>query len=342
MPRFDQDRERFVSRIDRRRRWAHRRYWLECKVRQPAKGIQATVYDASFRSDAEAVAYFYAIANDHMPDFVEPIWINEKIRWQFLRHRNPLMSLAADKIAVRDYVKWKGSEIEPPQLIATGSTPADLEAVEFPEQFVMKSTYGSGQHYVQDGWYGPDRERLLAVLEAWNNWDQWRRTGELHYRSVPKRWLIEELITAQRETLEFKFACMHGEPVYVTVIGARNGTRYQRAVYDLDWRRLDLVAEGGGAVEMGPVARPAEFDRMLTEARRLSEDFMHVRVDFLKFDDRLVFSELTFASLAACHPFRPIEYNRELGTLINLDRAGEYLSRGRRIAGQLGWKAAAA
>ena len=44
---------------------------------------------------------------------------------------------------------------------------------------------------------------------------------------------------------------------------------------------------------------------MLAEARRLSEDFLHVRVDFLKFDGRLYFSELTFANLAARQPFMP-------------------------------------
>jgi hypothetical protein len=60
-------------------------------------------------------------------------------------------------------------------------------------------------------------------------------------------------------------------------------------------------------------------------------------VDFLKFDERLVFSELTFASLAARMPFEPIEKNAELGAMIDLGRANAVLERGKRAAADLGW-----
>ena len=80
---------------------------------------------------------------------------------------------------------------------------------------------------------------------------------------------------------------------------------------------------------------------MLAEARRLSEDFLHVRVDFLRFDGRLVFSELTFANLAAGVPFAPKWMNRELGSMMDLRRAPGYLERGHRIAEHLRWRSAA-
>lgn len=337
MPRFDEDRESFIRCIERRRRWAHRRDRLERRLRTPRLPLQARVYDAAFRSDAEAVAYFYALHNDHLPDFDQPKLINEKIRWQFLHHRNPLMSLAADKIAVRDYLAWKRAEIPAPALLAWGESEADLAATVLPRRYVLKSAFGSGQNHIEDGRGRTTRAGLAQMVRGWREWDQWRRTGELHYRPLQKRWLVEEYLPAGREKLEFKFYCLHGEPAFVTVITERNGRHYRRAVYDLDWTRLNLVAEGGGPAAEGEVPRPADLDLMLAEARRLSEDFMHVRVDFLKFDGRLRFSELTFATLAACQPFTPRASNRDLGAMMNLARAGDYLDRGTRIARRLGW-----
>ena len=321
-------------------RWNHRCARLG-RLLGATGGLQAAVYDATFRSDAEAVSYFYALTNDHLPDLDHPTWLNEKIRWQFLHHRNPLMSLAADKIAVREYLLHKQARVEAPAMIATGAAPDDLLAVDLPARFVLKTAHGSGQIRIVDGTTPVPRPELVRQLGAWAEFDQWRHTGELHYRDVPHRWLVEEYVPATREKLEFKVFCFHGEPAFISVITDRDGDAYSRVIFDTDWRRVPFGSRGR-AHDPRPVPRPADLDRVLALARLLSEDFLHVRVDFLKFDDRLVFSELTFASLAACHPFRPIEYNRELGTLINLDRATEYLARGRRIANQLGWKAAAA
>lgn len=118
--------------------------------------------------------------------------------------------------------------------------------------------------------------------------------------------------------------------------GGRPGAAGIRQVLlDPDWNRLDLRMRGVEE-DPGPVARPPELDLLLAEARRLSEDFMHVRVDYLLFDDRIAFSELTFANLAARIPFEPAEWNLALGRRMDLTRAGEYLARGREIAAALG------
>ena len=63
---------------------------------------------------------------------------------------------------------------------------------------------------------------------------------------------------------------------------------------------------------------------------------MHVRVDYLHFDERLAFSELTFANLAARIPFEPPGRDAELGARMDLGRAAEYLARGEAIARRLG------
>ena len=57
---------------------------------------------------------------------------------------------------------------------------------------------------------------------------------------------------------------------------------------------------------------------MLAEARRLAGDLMHVRVDFLHYDDRLVFSELTLSNNAMREPIEPPAMDLWVGSQIDL------------------------
>jgi hypothetical protein len=63
---------------------------------------------------------------------------------------------------------------------------------------------------------------------------------------------------------------------------------------------------------------------------------MHVRVDYLCGDGQLAFSELTFASNAACISFDPLSVNEQLGHMMDLSRAPEYLKLGRSMVAVLG------
>lgn len=339
MPRIDADRDLFIAEIDRRQHWA-RGVARAKRALGWRKPMQAAVYDATFRSDAEALSYNYARRNDHLPDLENPVWLNEKIRWQFLHHCNPLMSLAADKIAVRDYLRFKRAVVYVPEVLASGDDPSDLLGLDLPERFVLKSSYGSGQNHIEDGRAPTPRAELARKATVWSEYDQWRSTGEFHYRAIPKRWLVEEFVPATQQKLEYKVFCMQGEPVFILVITERTAAGYKRALYDVNWRRLTFAARGL-VDDSRPVPRPDDLALVLDEARRLSEDFLHVRVDFLKFDGRLVFSELTFASLAARVPYEPVGINSELGALMDLAQAPDRLARGRRIAAELDWRPAA-
>src|SRR5690606_29771090 len=156
---------------------------------------------------------------------------------------------------------------------------------------------------------------------SWLDWDQWRSTGEFHYREQPRRWLVEEFVPSTRGQVEYKIFCMMGRPAFILVISDRTGPNdYRRRIYDPDWKPVAFHWLDHPP-ETTPLPRPAGLALLLEESARLSEDFMHVRVDFLHCDDRLVFSELTFASSAARVPFDPIEANVTIGALIDLDRA---------------------
>lgn len=341
MPRYDADRDEFVSRIDRQRRWLGRGAKVLKALGVLKRPIQEAVYERIFSSETEMLSYAYARKNDHLPDLVNPTWYNEKVRWQFLNHPNPLMSLVADKIAVRDYLHYRAGRIKPPRMIAHGWTPGELAGVELPPRFVLKSSFGSGQNHVERGEKPTPRAELIELVARWMNYDQWRSTGEFHYRNVPKRWMVEEYVpSVPGDQVECKIFCMMGEPVFILVMKGRDRKENRRSnILWPDWTPADFHWKGY-PIDPNPVARPDCLDDMLADARLYSQDFMSVRVDFfLSTGGRVDFSELTFASAAARVPFTPDPANVRLGDMVDLSRSEEYLERGRRIAAELGWPA---
>jgi hypothetical protein len=299
------------------------------------------IHTFAFRTDAEAVAYPFAKAQGRLPDFTAPRVLAEKVRWTFLHHANPLMALVSDKIAVRDYLAFKGARIAPPKLIATGWDPDDILRLELPDRFALKASNSCGANHFHIGPAAPDRAALRKALGDWRATDHWRRHGELFYRDIPWRFLVEEFLPSDRQKMEYKIMCFHGKPVFISAISQRGEGGLQRSVHRPDWSVAGYGTRGLKS-SATPAPRPEALDLMLSEAHRLSEDLMHVRVDFLQYDDRLVFSELTLANAGMQQPIDPPEANEWLGSLIDLSQAEDYARRGQKIAHALGWPPAPA
>lgn len=334
MPRPDVDRDAYVRQMDRRVRWGWRMSRVKRRLSGSTLPVQGAAYDRAFRSDEEAVTYHYAVRNDHLPDFDHPTWINEKVRWQFLNHMNPLMAVAADKAAVRDYLAYKNAQIRAPELYAVGAGHETLMAADLPPRYVLKSTSGWAQNRFVDGLTTP-RAALAGTVAEWDRWDHWRVLGELHYREIPKRWLAEENITAGAPINEYKFYCIMGEPQFFMFMTDREGNEARCSLFDLQWRPTPFHWSGYPPNAEAPDRRPAAYEKMLAEARRLSEDFLHVRVDFLECEGRVYFSELTFAGGGARNPFLPRIQNEVFAEMMDLQRAADYAALGRSISSLL-------
>lgn len=331
MPRLDVDRDAFVAEVGAR--W--RRSLVLAKARHKllfqGPSTQALAYDMTFRSDEEAVSFYYALCNDHVPDLSNPTWLNEKIRWQFLHHRNPLMSLCAEKLGLRDYIAFKGAESRAPRVVASGLDACELLDIDLPDQYVLKSTHGCAQHHFEKPEMKTPRKELQRKVKSWLAFDRWRRTGEMHYRDMPKRWLAEEVIGRQEDLLEIKVFCSMGQPLYCLVTSERTGHEYRYGLVDMNWNPVHFYRRGYKPSNFD-ISQPKCFDQIVSDARLLSEDFLHVRVDFMLAGDKVYLSELTFAGGAARVPFEPREMNRMMGDLIDLDSADVLLHRGIRIA----------
>ena len=114
-----------------------------------------------------------------------PQTFNEKIQWLKLYDHNPLMTICADKVAVRDYIKEKiGEEYLVPAL-GIYDKPEDIDFDKLPNRFVLKVNWGSGQNIIVKDKSALDIEAAKKQLAEWmkpenNHYYDFLKLNSLH------------------------------------------------------------------------------------------------------------------------------------------------------------------
>jgi hypothetical protein len=100
--------------------------------------------------------------------------------------------------------------------------------------------------------------------------------------------------------------------------------------FDMDWNEMPFSIIGHPRIE-GKIKKPDNFDKMLEISRKLSKDFMFVRVDMYNVNGHIYFGELTFTPHAGLYRFDPPEWNKILGDCLRLEsttiKGGDFNSR---------------
>lgn len=257
----------------------------------------------------------------YTPNIDAPRTFSEKIMHKKIYHNMDYAISLADKYAVRDYVKEKAGETCLNQVYFAGTDPRQIPWDALPQQFVIKTTHGGGgggNIFVHDK-SSANRQAIEAELRKKLNDGFGFWTNEPWYMSIPKRFLIEEMMQDEngRVPSDYKFFCFHGKCHYIQVDSDRFG-QHTRSFYDTRWNYQDfslLFAKGQ------PVSKPDNLDAMLEMAEKLAEDFDFVRVDLYSLPDGIRFGELTFSPGSGWEKFTPQAMDEELGNLWNLKAA---------------------
>ena len=116
---------------------------------------------------------------------------------------------------------------------------------------------------------------------------------------------------------DYKFFCFDGVPKMLFVATERQ-TREEPYFdfFDMDYNHKD-IRSGHPNAEIPP-AKPAHFDKMKELARKLSEGFRHVRVDFYEINGNVYFGEMTFYHHTGMVLFEPPQWNETFGDWIDL------------------------
>ena len=118
------------------------------------------------------------------------------------------------------------------------------------------------------------------------------------------------------ELKDYKLFCFNSEPTIIEVDYDRF-VGHKRNFYDKEWNFLDLEIQYPSD-KCHEIPKPDCLEQMLLLSHKLSEGIPHVRTDFYCINGNLYFGELTFFHEAGLGAFRPVEWDKYLGSLISI------------------------
>lgn len=234
----------------------------------------------------------YLHQRGHLPNFKNPKDISEiLINKMFTPPICATYTPFVDKLAVRDYIEWKGLGNILLEHYGVWSRPEDVEFDKLPEKFALKSNNGCGHHIICHDKSKLDKQHAIdemhkAILSGVLN-------VEPHYHYITPRVYAEELIDVGEGNLpvDYKFTCIGGEIMDIFVATER-ATNVKYCTLDLNWNPLPYIKD-----EYRPKSypeKPEHLNQLVEVAKVLCKDFDFVRVDLYEYKGKPYISELTF------------------------------------------------
>jgi hypothetical protein len=227
-----------------------------------------------------------------------PALFSEKIIWLSLYSDTSLWSVLTDKYTVRKYVEERcGKEILN-DLYGVYQSPLGIDYESLPESFVLKTTNGCGNNIFVKNKKSIDIKETNNLLDRWLKYPYGELTGQRHYAKINPRIIAEKYLEqtpfSDVSLIDYKFYCIDGNPVYIVVDSDRivNSHQYKLMRYDLFWKAYPEYCSVKRSLKY--YDRPDSLDQMIDYAKRLSEPFSFVRVDFYDINGNVIFGEMTF------------------------------------------------
>ena len=295
-------------------------------VKSDVQGVGGSVARVMRRQDEllDPALYAHALTNWYQNETGEilnldnPQTYNEKIQWLKLYDSSELKSRLMDKVRVRD---WVAERIGPEYLVDLYGVYRTADEIDFealPDAFVLKANHGSGWNAIVKDKGTVDLGALKAKANLWLKADYAFSNGfELAYSSIPRRLLVEELLTTANGDLpDYKVWCFAGHAHYIEYISGR-GVNPTAVFFTCDWIPAGFCTEY--RENKCPVPAPDNLDEMIRLAETLAEGFAHVRVDLYRLDDGSIkFGEMTFSTSSGAIRWNPPEADLAMGQLLVL------------------------
>jgi hypothetical protein len=255
------------------------------------------------------------------PRLLRPRRFTEKMQWRKLFDLDPTYAVFCDKVATRQYVADRlGMDAVVP-LLWIGSDPAAIPFATLRPPYIIKCSHGSGWNIVVRDDKAVDHDGVRAQLAAWLATDYGMMATEPGYSAVPRRLLIEPLLTYRGsyppEYRLFMFDGVARLVVYRMNYGDLHHEEAE-AYYDPQWRHLPVRTSEMPWTEA--VARPSWLDALLATAKRLAGGRDFIRIDFLVDDNQIYVGELSLYHMSGMFQFEPDEQDLALGEYWRLRR----------------------
>lgn len=272
----------------------------------------------AFVSDIDDIRNTYKKRYKRDINLKNPDTFCEKLQWLKLFYRDPVMVRCADKYEIHNYLNEIGMGYLGNEVIGVYDNANDIDFDSLPQKFAAKATHGSGWNLICKDKSKLDIKKAVAEMNSWLKLDTFVFGREWHYKDIPRRIVVEKFLD-YTPLYDYKFMCFNGVPKYLQLNGDIDGKHYVD-FYDLnEWKHLPITYMG---FQRSPIdiEQPAQLDKMLELAAKLSADFPFVRVDFYNFEDKVILGELTFFPSSGLRPIIPEEYGYDelFGKLLTL------------------------
>lgn len=280
-----------------------------------------------FIPDSYMIQFQYKLKTGRTLNLNNPKRYTEKLQWYKLNYRNTEMTRCADKYLIHGFVKEKGYGEYLNELYGVFDKPEEINFDELPNEFVIKTTNGSGTNIICKDKSKIDVETVKLNLKTWLNDSCSNHGREWAYKDIKSKIIIEKMLERDKnnDLLDYKFFCFDGkvECLYVMTEYTDNHSNGKLSFYDrefnkLKYRRTDYKEEDKR------IEKPENFKKMVEIAENLSKGFPHVRVDLYNINGRIVFGELTFYTGSGYFSFNPDEYDYILGEKFKLEKLNSY------------------
>lgn len=250
-------------------------------------------------------------------DYENPCTYNEKIQLYKLYYRKKILTQLTDKLRVRDYIAEILGKDHLVPLIGHYKKVDEIRKKDLPDRFILKTNHGSGWYIIcrdKNNFDWGDAKLKLNYWLSQNYYYLWR---EWNYKNIEPQILIEELMIGNDQQIptDFKIHCFNGQPKMVEC-HVNRFSQHETIYLDMDWQRLPFHKSFPAYEQM--IQKPANFDKAVDIAIKLSGDFPYIRVDFYLVEESIYLGELTFYPGAGFSKFHPSKWDDIIGSWFDI------------------------
>lgn len=251
------------------------------------------------------------------PDLDTPKTFNEKVMYRMLAERNPVFTELADKLQMRDTVALHAGPQYLVPLLGVYQHVKDVDFDSLPNQFVLKCNHDCGSVIICDDKDNFDFLKARKKLNFCLKRNMYYSSREWQYKDIKPRILCETYLKSSINNIDYvaniyRTHCFNGIPTYVEVEFLDKKGKSYGGIYDKHWHLQSMIISGPPVP--CEIPEPSCFREMLAVAEILTSGLDYCRADFYIVDDRVYFSEFTFAPANGREKFSPSKVDEQFGS----------------------------
>lgn len=239
-----------------------------------------------------------------------------KIRWRMRHDRNPLFSLLADKLKVKEFAAERG--VEAAKVWYVTDTPETIPFDHLPLNCFIKANHGSGWNIIRlngdfyrfgngkklsgsDGSliderlaesFRLSREECIGLCRNWLN-RRWARC-EWGYQDISPKIFVEEILFAQngKELMDYRLYTFQGVVKAINVGSPSLRRNQENIFFDPNWNEIELTEYREKVPDSIPV-KPDSLSEMIRIAETLGKGMDFLRIDLYNSLDGVRLGEIT-------------------------------------------------